>query len=727
MLKRITTFFAIVISVSLCSAKVVQMQLVKEHDEKTTVFKALPAGQFKPEAKVFTPKQTPRFNMSEESVMHTVTLKAVYNSEEYILPWNCGIVNKEIEQFPSFDGNGEAIVQLPEGVYCASAEFGLSDATTMDRKIPRKVFVEDIVVDRDLAIELNPDMATCLVEFQPLMPDGEVMSLQQYGEFDFETWTVEIIPGNTKYMASVDVIWHEDLGALRSSGGGSNYMGDDNNIYDKWAFYITPLSDKMTILRGVVASTEDDGYLVTLMNPIKGIQSSQEGVWSTDYSCKSMISTAHTELFDNISETLWEFIPRSMLTLDLVYPNGEKFFMPIGTDSNGNGIKAAGLFSEGQLLRAAFSGAEPDAAVEYWEKNEEGNDVLTGYSYTCTLMPTFFFTEDGGQRFVSLPVDAGLIATEDWNTTFGPVNDWYSFQNTEYIGEFGGSQAIACMNWRPKYEYVFDYETFQVNVIKSNTLYNTPMGRLSELIGANNFASYATMTTLDSDKVWNDPDRTDKSRVEVQAEFSCQIIDGLMGKTEAYMYWDENNEDCYPPMLTMLQFRDAATDVVTDRFGKASDAKVLLSGNDFNVRILNEDTYPMVLFDEAPAEMKLEWRATGAAEDAEWNELELTDLNSSERGFGNMYEASLGSVDGTSSTGWFDVKISMVDEAGNNMWQTVSPAFKIMNSVSVNEINCDTKRLEYYDMQGNRVKNPCSGVYIVRSGDKVYKKIVNAK
>lgn len=38
--------------------------------------------------------------------------------------------------------------------------------------------------------------------------------------------------------------------------------------------------------------------------------------------------------------------------------------MPIGVDSNGSEIKAAGLFTDGQLLKASLAGAQTDAAVE---------------------------------------------------------------------------------------------------------------------------------------------------------------------------------------------------------------------------------------------------------------------------------------------------------------------------------------------------------------------------
>ena len=118
-------------------------------------------------------------------------------------------------------------------------------------------------------------------------------------------------------------------------------------------------------------------------------------------------------------------------------------------------------------------------------------------------MPAFFFTEVGGQDFVSLPMDAGLIATEEWSTDFGTPNEWYSFYNNEMSGEFGASQPIACLNWRPQFDYEFDYETFEMKVIRSNILFNTPIGRLSDIIGANNLSSHATITTLDSDKVWD--------------------------------------------------------------------------------------------------------------------------------------------------------------------------------------------------------------------------------
>lgn len=729
-----------------------QRTLVTIPDMQTAVLKTEAVKQFKPEAKSFDPKQTPRFNVKEEEVMHTVTLKAVYDLNEYRHTMQCGILNKDIVQYPIFDENGIASVKLPEGIYCVSILFDPSYTSTMERKIPRMVIVENINVDSDITVELNPDMATCLVDFQPLLPNGECMSLPSLW-YNPETDELEVIPGNTKEIAVLNITWHKEYGMLYSYGGSSNFTGGISNIFDQGSLYINPLSADISIFSGTFATTDQDGYYLTMMNPIKSIQSSQKGEWSTDYSSNCIISTAHTEMFDKIPDAAWEVIPKSMLTVDFVYPNGEKFFMPIGMDSNGFEIRAAGLFFDNQLLKAALTGFETDAATEVWEKDEEGNDVLAGYNYTGTYMPTFFFTEEGVQDFVSLPMDTGLVTTEEITYDFGTPNDWYSFYNDEIIGKFGDSQPIACFNWRPYYDYIFNYETFERILVRSNILCNTPVGRLSDIIGANNFTFYATISTLDSDKYWDDPDRTDKSRVEINAEFSCQIIDGVQGKTEAYLYWDENKEDCYPPMVTMLQFRDAITGMITDRFEQADNAKVIISGNDFNVRIINEDMYPQVLFDEAPAEMKLEWRATGATEDAEWTQLDLTDLACDIRGFGKMYEASLRSVNGSSATGWFDVKVSMIDEAGNNMNQTISPAFKIDSCVGVEammypEINvavangnisvsgCESPVVEVYSAAGmilNRVNGTQMnvsglghGVYLVKVTDgtkKVVRKV----
>lgn len=111
------------------------------------------------------------------------------------------------------------------------------------------------------------------------------------------------------------MIWHKEFGDLRASGRSANFTHDLNNIFDKCTLYINPLSDKISILNGVVASPDTDGYCLTLMKPIQGIQSSHEGELSTDYSSIYVISAAHTELFDQISEQAREMLPKTMLTV----------------------------------------------------------------------------------------------------------------------------------------------------------------------------------------------------------------------------------------------------------------------------------------------------------------------------------------------------------------------------------------------------------------------------
>ena len=50
--------------------------------------------------------------------------------------------------------------------------------------------------------------------------------------------------------------------------------------------------------------------------------------------------------------------------------------------------------------------------------------------------------------------------------------------------------------------------------------------------------------------------------------------------------------------------------------------------------------------------------------------------------FGHFYRAQLDRVNVVSETGWFSLRFTMTDEAGNSQVQTIEPAFSIEAAIS---------------------------------------------
>ena len=100
----------------------------------------------------------------------------------------------------------------------------------------------------------------------------------------------------------------------------------------------------------------------------------------------------------------------------------------------------------------------------------------------------------------------------------------------------------------------------------------------------------------------------------------------------------------------------------------------------------------------------------------EWNALEVSCNDEwSSANFGYFYEASMGQVTEHSPNGWYDLKVTLTDEAGNLQEQTISPAFKINTLSGIGKMKSgDCIPVAYYTVDGIRHNQPQQGVNIVK-------------
>ena len=83
---------------------------------------------------------------------------------------------------------------------------------------------------------------------------------------------------------------------------------------------------------------------------------------------------------------------------------------------------------------------------------------------------------------------------------------------------------------------------------------------------------------------------------------------------------------------------------------------------------------------------------------------------------------------GTSSNGWWNIRLTLKDDSGNSNVQTISPAFYAANTdpSGIKDITMaeDGSNAVYYNLQGVRIDNPSSGIYIQVSDGKSRKVVV---
>lgn len=208
-------------------------------------------------------------------------------------------------------------------------------------------------------------------------------------------------------------------------------------------------------------------------------------------------------------------------------------------------------------------------------------------------------------------------------------------------------------------------------------------------------------------------------------------VDGIAGINVTEFSYDERNDDRQAPTLQMLHFRDVRSNMVTDRFNRPEDGVMEFAGGDFIQHIGLYDYYYNT---EVAADWKVEYAPMG---DDNFTELKVTEIPELYfmPGFGHFYRVSLESVNRKSDNGWYDLRITSTDKAGNYQRQLLSPAFNVnlkngdidttvadqdmQVAVSGNYIIAP-EDAEIYNVNGIRVtgRSVAPGIYIVRTASK---------
>lgn len=149
------------------------------------------------------------------------------------------------------------------------------------------------------------------------------------------------------------------------------------------------------------------------------------------------------------------------------------------------------------------------------------------------------------------------------------------------------------------------------------------------------------------------------------------LVDGeIPGYNKTYICVDERNqEDLCVPNIQMLAFKNK-DGVIIDRFSSPSDGVIEFSAGDFNWE--TEETY----YTCAEVNVKVEYSPYQKEDFAEVEVDEIPE-NYYMPGFGYFYRGSLENVYKDSENGWYDIRFTLTDTAGNKMIQTLSPAFYV--------------------------------------------------
>lgn len=351
---------------------------------------------------------------------------------------------------------------------------------------------------------------------------------------------------------------------------------------------------------------------------------------------------------------------------------------------------------------------------EYME--EDTWDGYTEYYYTFTRGQQVMGDADG-VKFVAAGYDeyGNFNAPEgEYRSQFYPGNPAFSYGLDETEGEVVMGAACPINSLRADayedggYEYV--------------DLYYNYVGRYGELRDAD-YYSY---------NVWVDEQALDGDLYEMVFNNENVLVDGIEGKNVTTIRFHQDAADHIAPTLQMLEFRRDGK--VTDRLETPKGAVMNFAGGDFVSHFDSWNWSGYLTWQPATATAAYAPNGTDS-----WTDLEVVEDQSKfyMPGFGQYFSASLGDVEGEDE--WFDVKITLTDQAGNTQEQVISPAFYVKsNYTAISDVkvgNTTVKvvngsivadgAVEVFTMDGRRVdaSNLGHGIYVVRVNGKETTKV----
>lgn len=280
-----------------------------------------------------------------------------------------------------------------------------------------------------------------------------------------------------------------------------------------------------------------------------------------------------------------------------------------------------------------------------------------------------------------------------WNAE-GTEELYGYFFNQHYIGRLGEARNMDILN--PSFKAVYNGEILETD---------EPLG--------NWYYMFA-----------NDPDRI-PGEVELTIINDNVTVDDMVGKNVTILSYDERNEEINLPSLTMLITKN--TDGrITDRFSTGAQGIVEFSAGDFN--------YEGSWYVCDPIDVKVEYSPYGGAE---YTALEVEQIDELFQmpNFGYFYRVALSQVDIPSASGWYTLRTTLTDLAGNSQTQVIEPAFYISDVTSVSQLDDDSANAILYSLDGISIgdfsalqkTNLPAGIYILRTTDKqgsTFKKIM---
>ena len=588
-------------------------------------------------------------NLGEQFVL---TLNLINPSNNY-LPMSITIFDEgEFYENQSFSGN-PMIFNLPSGTY-EIVSFSINQTTDWQSYVIK----EQVEISADSSIDLNLGDADNLMTLKFLDADGNDL---KPGEYNPDTGEIE---GGTANVYATTYLYFEPKNWTPYV---SYYLWENSlgNVGEFWNFYVSETSDRYSFIHSNLGVGYDNNGYVSKYPTITNVSSSlnlqnEPDEW-----------VVHNEKFRPSIEG----------------ENQGEFYYGL---SNWDTYYGMGL--SGWVARLFRDEANFNEGLDVYLNNPMDEDPANILLYP--VLEDYFGIVDPGYGEESLHINGNaILLDENRNVLYGSGSTSSSFYFTGY-DYLGYDEGVKLLPLHPKFSFSADQESDIYLANNTPLMINSYNGMLFRINYIGRFGESRESDIFDiqlnvsqngtqifngdyTEFVFSDP--IESGEIEINLTNSNTQIGSLIATTTSKINFDADHAtDKIPPTVQMLQFRNAE-DEVKDQFSEEEEGFVRLAAADFEY---NPDNRNYVY--KPGNQVQFLYSEIG---ENDWTELTLTHLPEFyfEPGFGDYYEASLGSITPTGNDAWYDVKIICTDAVGNTQEQTLSPAFKLNSTLGLEE------------------------------------------
>jgi len=617
------------------------------------------------------------------------------------------------------------VMRIPKGVYQTVLQ--MSTNTPEANLLGKYIFKEDVDLRSDTVLTYDGNTAVHRIKFEYVNPKGEKLNLWDKlssSKSDYEG-------ANISGFYALRILGHKKAEGL---GFGSHYLC----AYD---YPGVTGSDRVKSNDVFVNEVKSSDWL--LGTNFKAFVLDPE---TKERSTKDPILLASKIVNFNKLDTVYKMNASGYVTYRLpeikkslskaVYDKpytGDYRFENI---SFGN-FSIGGNISSGRETSPALCGVlDPDLPVLVSFTTHETSTVpFPSSSFGSGIAtPKMLLQKDGTVRYLmndniyeglTYIYTDGQGMTGDRLATSHPALEYCSADNEPQFGATAPCFSMPIMTTPPNVEVKYRYPYYFSN---AQWLGNCGERRTIDLFEMDYVMLAGTDTIV---KEWSEFNskmtqygKTDHAPAVVKTIIDNRnfTVDSLPGHTHVEMSYNEANSDVATPTVQMVQFRNG-NGKITNKFERENDGIIEICYGDF------EFNFDITEYEVRKCDLKLEaapygtkdFKALKAVEDADMFRMPV---------WGYFSRAAIGSLP-TAGNGWWDLKISLTDNAGNTQIQTISPAFyaRYTDPAGVDEISgrAEATVVGIYDVNGMCRADYGEGINIVRYSDGSAKKVMIRK